>query len=148
MHGARYPALSPMHHIIYLSWATTPFSDEQLHALLQEARSHNTAAGITGILVYGNDCFMQVLEGEEATVRSLYEQIKGDARHRDVTAYADKAITQRAFGDWSMAFHSTTTHQFEGLVGYLQPANVAADATRLSLVDLHLLDLLRSFTQP
>lgn len=137
-----------MHHIIYLSWATTPFSDEQLHTLLQEARSHNTAAGVTGILVYGNECFMQVLEGEEAAVRSLYEHIKGDARHRDVTAYADKAITQRAFGDWSMAFHATTPRQFEALVGYLLPASVAVDATRLSLVDLHLLDLLRSFTQP
>lgn len=136
-----------MHHIIYLSWATTPCSDEQLHALLQEARSHNTQADITGILVYGNACFMQVLEGEEATVRSLYEQIKGDARHRDVTAYADKAIMQRAFAEWAMAFQAATPSQFEQLVGYLQPTDVTMDASRLSLMDLHLLDLLRSFTQ-
>lgn len=137
-----------MHHIIYLSWATRPFSDEQLHTLLRKARSRNTEVGITGFLLYGNDCFLQVLEGEEVAVRTLYEYIKGDARHRDVTAYADKPIPQRAFAEWAMAFQSTTPQQFEQLVGYLQPASVAVDASRLSLTDLHLLDVLRSFTQP
>ncbi|MBJ6145328.1 BLUF domain-containing protein [Hymenobacter sp. BT559] len=137
-----------MHHIIYLSWATHPFSNEQLQALLQEARSHNTAIGVTGILVYGNNCFLQVLEGEEATVRELYEYIKQDDRHRDVTAYADKAVTQRAFAGWSMAFEAASPQQFDELVGYLQPANVAFDAARLPLMDIHLLDLLRSFTLP
>jgi hypothetical protein len=136
-----------MHHIIYLSWATVPFSDEQLHALLQKARSHNEALGITGLLLHGNGCFLQVLEGEEATVRDLYEQIKRDTRHRDVTAYADKAIAQRAFTGWAMAFQATTPEQFEELAGYLEPADVTLDASRLSLVDMHLLDLLRSFTQ-
>jgi hypothetical protein len=137
-----------MHHIIYLSWATHPFSDEQLHALLQQARSHNTQADITGILLYGNGCFLQVLEGEEATVRRLYEHIKCDGRHRDVAAYADKAVTQRAFAEWAMAFQATTPQQFEEVVGYLRPAAVTVDASRLSLVDMHLLDLLRSFTLP
>lgn len=137
-----------MHHIIYLSWATAPFSDEQLRALLQEARSHNASLGVTGMLVYGNGCFLQVLEGEETTVRALYDYIKQDARHRDVTAYANKPITQRAFADWAMAFQATTPAQFEQLVGYLPPTDVTLDASRLSLVDMHLLDLLRSFTQP
>ena len=93
-----------MHRIIYLSWATRPFSDEQLHTLLRKARSRNIEVGITGFLLYGNDCFLQVLEGEEVAVRTLYEYIKGDARHRDVTAYADKPIPQRAFAEWAMAF--------------------------------------------
>jgi hypothetical protein len=137
-----------MHHIIYLSWATTPFSDEQLRTLLQEARSHNMSIGVTGILVYGNGCFLQVLEGEEATICALYDHIKQDARHRDVTAYANKAITQRAFADWAMAFQAATPAQFVQLAGYLPPADVTLDASRLSLMDIHLIDLLRSFTQP
>lgn len=137
-----------MHHIIYLSWATTPFSDEQLHTLLQEARSHNASVGVTGMLVYGNGCFMQVLEGEETTVRALYDYIKHDTRHRDVTAYADKAIEQRVFAEWEMAFQTATPAQFEQLAGYLQPADMQVDASRISLVDLQLLDLLRSFVTP
>jgi hypothetical protein len=137
-----------MHHIVYLSWATTPFSDEQLRTLLHHARRRNTEVGITGFLLYGNNCFLQVLEGEEVAVRSLYEYIKGDARHRDVTAYADKPIAQRAFAEWAMAFQATTPERFEHLAGYLRPADVHVDASRLSLVDLHLLDVLRSFVTP
>lgn len=137
-----------MHHIIYLSWATTPFNDQQLRDLLQEARSYNTQAGITGIMLYGNGCFMQVLEGEQATVHTLYEHIKLDARHRDVTAYADKAISQRAFGEWAMAFHHASPQQLAEATGYLDPAQVRVDAARLALADIHLIDLLRSFTQP
>jgi uncharacterized protein YaaQ len=137
-----------MYHIIYLSWPTTPFSDDQLRALLQQARRRNTEVGITGFLLYGNDCFLQVLEGEEVAVRSLYEYIKNDTRHRDVTAYADKPIAQRAFAEWAMAFQAATPEQFEQVAGYLRPTDMRVDATRLSLVDLHLLDLLRSFTQP
>jgi len=137
-----------MHHIIYLSWAAHPFSDEQLQTLLQTARSHNAQVDVTGILVYGNGCFLQVLEGEEATVRQLYDQIKQDNRHRNVTAYADKAVAQRAFAEWSMAYEAATPQQFEELAGYLRPANVAFDAARLPLIDIHLLDLLRSFTMP
>lgn len=136
-----------MHHLIYLSWATTPFSAHQLQDLLHQARSRNTQLGITGILLYGNGCFMQVLEGEQAIVHQLYEHIKLDARHRDVTAYADKAIPQRAFGEWAMAFHHATPQQLADLTGYLEPNNVCLDAARLTLTDLHLLDLLRSFTQ-
>lgn len=137
-----------MHHIIYLSWATTPFSDQQLHELLQQARQHNTQCGITGIMLYGNGYFMQVLEGEQATVHALYERIKQDGRHRDVTAYADKAITQRAFGEWAMAFHHASPQQLAQVAGYLAPDQVRVDAKRLALVDIHLIDLLRSFTLP
>lgn len=137
-----------MHHIIYLSWATAPFSDEHLHTLLQQARRRNAEVGVTGLLLYGNGCFLQVLEGEETAVRDLYEYIKHDTRHRDVTAYADKAITQRAFAEWTMAFQATSPEQFEELVGYLRPTDVLLDASRLSVVDKGLLDLLRSFTQP
>jgi hypothetical protein len=137
-----------MHHIIYLSWATTPFSDDQLRTLLSHARRCNAEVGITGFLLYGNNCFLQVLEGEEVAVRALYEYIKSDARHRDVTAYADKPIAQRAFAEWEMAFQATTPEQFEHLAGYLRPAEVNVDASRLSLMDMHLLDLLRAFTQP
>ena len=136
-----------MHHLIYLSWATSPLSDQELQDLLLTARRRNAELDVTGILLYGNGCFMQVLEGERATVHHLYEHIKRDARHRNVTAYADKAIAQRAFGEWAMAFHHATPQQLTELTGYLEPTDLRLDATRLSLTDLHLLDLLRSFTQ-
>jgi len=136
-----------MHRIIYLSWASTPLTDSQLEELLQTARRRNAQLNVSGILLYGNERFMQVLEGEETTVRALYEHIKGDARHYEVTAYADRLVPQRAFPEWAMAFQATTPQQFEDLAGYLgEPASAAVNAAALPLHELHLMDILRSFT--
>ncbi|MBJ6143474.1 BLUF domain-containing protein [Hymenobacter sp. BT559] len=134
-----------MHHIIYLSRASAPLSDDQLHDLLLQARTRNAALEVTGLLLYGNQQFMQVLEGEEEAVRTIYESIKGDPRHQNVTAYADKAIEQRAFEGWAMAFEATSAARFDELTGYLVPAGLTVDATRLRQTDTALLVLLRSF---
>jgi len=137
-----------MHHIIYLSWASAPLAEDQLQAILRSARRRNEQLNVTGIMVYGNQRFVQVLEGEEATVRALYEHIKRDARHHHIIAYADKPITHRAFADWAMAFQATTPQQFEEMAGYLVPTEVAVDTARLPQPDVHLIDILRSFTLP
>ena len=137
-----------MHHIIYLSWAVAPFSTGQLQELLTQARRHNTELGITGVLFYGNERFMQLLEGEEEEVRVLYELIKRDPRHQHIIAYADKPIAQRIFGQWAMAFQASDAHQAAELPGYLGSTDVAVDMSSLTQVDRNLFDLLRSFTLP
>jgi hypothetical protein len=137
-----------MHHVIYLSYAATPFTSAQLQALLTLARRRNAELAITGILFYGNERFMQVLEGEEEAVRALYELIKRDPRHHSVIAYADKPIAQRTFAQWAMAFAPSSPPQGAALAGYLGPTDVAVAVEGLSPVDKSLFDLLRSFTLP
>jgi uncharacterized protein YaaQ len=137
-----------MHHIIYLSCAVTPFTSTQLLHLLELARRRNTELAITGVLLYGNERFMQVLEGEEDAVRTLYEIIKQDTRHQYIIAYADKPIAKRAFAEWSMAFQPSGPQQSVEMAGYLGSSDVAIDTSALSLVDTKLVDLLRSFTLP
>ena len=133
------------HHLIYLSRATQPFSDANLLDLLTQARSYNASQDISGLLVYGNGQFLQVLEGEEAPVRALYEHIRRDPRHRDAVTFADKDIPARAFAGWGMAFQPVSAAQFEQLVGYLAPAELAFGQQGLSAVDEQLLHTLRGF---
>lgn len=52
------------HHLIYMSWATRPFTTAALASLLREPR----VSGVTGLLVYHEGRFVQVLEGEAAVV--------------------------------------------------------------------------------
>jgi hypothetical protein len=137
-----------MHHIIYLSQATVPFEETHLEQLLTQSRANNAQHGITGILLYGNEQFLQIIEGEEATVRALYAHICQDARHRDVTTYADKAITTRAFADWRMAFQPLVPRQLLDYASYLALADVHLERPGLSDSDQQLLQLLRSFVEP
>lgn len=66
-----------MFSIVYASSATTHFSPAQLAGLLAQCREHNSAADVTGMLLYKHGNFMQVLEGEEETVRALFTKISG-----------------------------------------------------------------------
>lgn len=138
-----------LHHVIYLSRATVVgFNDQQLQHSLRQATARNTALGVTGILLYGQEQFLQVLEGEPERVQTLYAHIRQDPRHREVTTYADKTIAQRAFAGWAMAYHPQDPQQLQQFAGLISPAELLLDKPGLTQVDQHLLQLLRSFVLP
>ena len=60
--------------VAYVSRAVQPMSSEDLLRLLQQCRANNSELGITGMLVYGNGTFLQVLEGEVGAVDKLVEE--------------------------------------------------------------------------
>lgn len=93
-----------LHTIIYSSREKTALSDEQKQELLEGARQHNSENGITGMLLYFDMVFFQVLEGPEDSLRALYAKIQNDPRHQDVTAHVDEAVSERLFPSWSMAY--------------------------------------------
>ncbi|UOQ68573.1 BLUF domain-containing protein [Hymenobacter volaticus] len=93
-----------MHHIIYMSRGVRPMSETDLRTLLQQARSENERQGITGALVYGDGQFMQIIEGEESVLATLYAKLLQDSRHVNVVKLADKQVLRRSFEDWSMGF--------------------------------------------
>ena len=49
----------------------------QLLDLLLECRENNRSSGVTGMLLYGNGTFLQVIEGEEPVIDDLVEKIQG-----------------------------------------------------------------------
>jgi hypothetical protein len=79
-------------------------SRDELVSLLREARAHNEAARLTGILLYRDQTFVQLLEGQRPRVESLYESIREDPRHTDVTTVVTREQLDRQFPDWSMGF--------------------------------------------
>ncbi len=90
--------------VSYISSSTRPMSVEDLKSLLAECRAYNTEHGVTGMLLYYNSTFMQVLEGEEQEIESLIERIRKDERHTEVKLIDRKTIDKREYGDWSMGF--------------------------------------------
>ena len=90
--------------VIYASAAVKPFTQAELTTLLRKARIKNTRLGISGMLLYDRGSFLQVLEGEIAAVRSLYEIIGKDPRHERVVKLLETTVSTRSFADWSMGF--------------------------------------------
>ena len=93
-----------LYHLCYASTQTRPFTGPQLAELLENARDTNARHRVTGLLLHREDSFLQVLEGDEADVRLIYERIREDPRHRNLNVLFAESIDEREFGDWRMAF--------------------------------------------
>jgi hypothetical protein len=88
--------------LLYASRATAPLKAAVQDSILEQSRRHNPARGITGILCYSDDLFLQVLEGSRDEVCELYNTIVRDQRHQDVRILSFEEIRERRFGHWTM----------------------------------------------
>lgn len=104
--------------IIYISSATHLFTKPELLELLTKCRDNNTKLGLTGMLLYKDGSFMQVLEGDEATVRALYAKVEADPRHRGVIVLLQGRTDERQFPDWSMGFRDLNSPEVVTTSGY------------------------------
>lgn len=109
--------MSSLIHCIYASAATVPFPPESLQRLLSAARERNQSLNVSGILLYVEGSFFQVLEGEPANVDALYARIGADKRHAAVTLVVREPIEERAFGDWSMGYAKMTPKDLASIPG-------------------------------
>jgi hypothetical protein len=108
--------------LIYQSLATTAITPHQLQSLLPKWRISNHAMGISGLLLYGEEEIIQVLEGPAESVRQCYEVIARDKRHYNVYTLADGLVPTRAFGQWSMGFTQLDAPDFSRIAGYVSPS--------------------------
>jgi hypothetical protein len=91
--------------LIYRSRSRIPAAErkQELGVLFTDARSRNKTRSVTGALLVSGDWFVQVLEGEEPTVRALFAGIERDGRHDSVTLLETGTVGERVFARWSMA---------------------------------------------
>ena len=92
--------------LIYSSEAAPGLAATQLEEMLAESRIRNQAHGITGVLVFVEGAFLQILEGEKDDVLDLMARIERDPRHHDIKVFYEQEVGERAFGSWSMAYLS------------------------------------------
>lgn len=94
----------PLISLVYASSAAYLFSDDELVDLLEDSVRCNKQAGISGLLLYKDSNFMQVIEGPEEAVMELYGRIHQDPRHKDILLLLKQTIPARQFADWRMGF--------------------------------------------
>jgi len=121
-----------MFHLVYVSSASQPFTKPELHALLEQARQKNGILGVTGMLLYKDGNFMQVLEGEQEVVTKLAGTIKPDPRDRGVLVLLTGTSEQRFFPDWSMGFRDLADQKAAKTPGYTDFMNTPLTGTEFS----------------
>ncbi len=104
--------------LIYTSEAKNNFSPGELQNLLLTARRNNDRDAITGMLLYEDGTFLQVLEGENEVIESTYQRIAADKRHHKIMLIARFEIDHRSFHDWEMGFFDASGGKLLQLPGY------------------------------
>ena len=125
--------------LLYASRPVAPLTTAVVDSILAQSRAHNPRLGITGVLCYSQDLFLQVLEGSRDAVCELYNTIVRDERHYHVRILSYEEIAERRFGNWTMGHVDVTTVNPSLLLKYaelpvLNPFSCSGKAS-LALLD-------------
>lgn len=115
--------------LVYVSSATKLFTKSQLEELLRTSRTNNQAAGVTGMLLYKDGNFIQVLEGDGEKVLTLFQRISADERHFGVSVLLRQEVSDRDFPEWSMGFRDLNDPDVQRLPGYSDFLNCSLPKT-------------------
>lgn len=130
--------------LVYHSRAIMPFTAAALDALLRKARLKNQQHSLSGLLLYTEGEFMQVLEGPQLAVEQLYAVIQADPRHEAVCTLSLESIERRAFPDWRMGYLPVDPETLKQATGFLPLAHTPGLAAH---PPTELWELLRGFAR-
>lgn len=131
-----------VYRVLYRSRATFQPSAAQLQELLAKARAENARLQISGLLLYSEGMFVQVLEGPEEAVRALYAKIEQDPRHTRVDTVSEGLQPARQFAEWSMDFGLVEGPEVERVLSAIEGQE---SRPGLNIVNARLQALLQAF---
>lgn len=120
----------------YASRANPDVTAKDFNDILKQAQENNAANGITGMLVFNKDYFLQTIEGPRAQINRLLYSLMADQRHHDLQLIETHELEHREWPKWSMNY-ATPTEQNTAIYlkysttvdfnPYLLSANAARD---------------------
>lgn len=97
--------------ISYVSSAIEGLSDKEIDRVLYQTKTFNNENDITGLLVYSEGNFFQLIEGEVEVVKDLYyNKIEKDSRHHNIVKFLEKKITEASYDGY---YVDKVTSRFE-----------------------------------
>ena len=129
--------------VIYRSRSiiAAPLQDMEVRAIVSASERNNKNNNITGFLLFDQQWFVQVLEGDEEAIRATYEKIRRDARHTDLTVLSEREVRARAFPEWSMgaairSAQNADVFDRHGIDGSVAPESLTCPAIVALAMDL------------
>jgi FAD-dependent sensor of blue light len=115
--------------LIYASRSAEAFQEHEIPELLQQVRVANAKQQLTGMLLYINGSFLQVLEGPPEQVDAVFGKLQIDKRHTDVRLISRETLSERAFEGWTMMHKTLDPVEAGELIGeteyFASPAWIA-----------------------
>lgn len=91
--------------LAYVSLSRLRLDETTLSDILEASQRNNARDEITGILMYHDDIFFQMLEGDRSAVeKCYYGRISGDPRHKSLSLMWTDVVKSRTFSDWAMGY--------------------------------------------
>jgi hypothetical protein len=119
--------------VVYVSSGVRAFTDAEILEILTQARRNNERCGITGMLLFRDGNFLQVLEGPEAAVKETLQKIERDERHKGILVLKTNPISERNFAEWTMAFRDISLEALKNVEGYSPFMEMSFDSEELRL---------------
>ena len=91
-----------IYRLTYRSVSNATMTWTTLSGILEQSLTNNNWDKITGLLMWLEQRFVQVLEGPHEAVTDCYDRICKDGRHQSVELLALHTVPSRLFPDWSM----------------------------------------------
>ena len=89
--------------LVYVSNRKPNCTSEEIENILASCKKNNPPLNITGVLLYSDKKFIQLVEGESDVIMPLYDKIKLDPRHSNTMMISYSPIKQKSFPSWHMA---------------------------------------------
>ncbi len=126
---------------LYASRANQPLLPTTIDTIVEQSRRNNPARGITGLLCFVDDVYVQVLEGGRDAVCDLFTTIVRDDRHHGLRLLAFEEVGERRFGNWNMGQVNIAKVNTALLLKYserpvLDPFSISGHATMALLNEL------------
>lgn len=128
-----------IYQLLYASSAITLLEQEDLKQILQSSRRNNPKSGITGLLLYQDGNFIQLLEGNKEAVKQTYDRIAEDERHAGLLILSERFHEERLFPEWAMGFRDAG--ELANLPGFsdflandMTPASFQDDPDRIAVL--------------
>jgi hypothetical protein len=120
-----------VHQLIYSSSSRKKILKSHLYIILRQARKNNKMIDVTGLLIYSDLHFFQILEGEKKVVLELFSKISNDKRHSDIQILSENNVDVRSFPTWEMAYATPSAKELATWSGLQSTTTVEATLSSL-----------------
>jgi hypothetical protein len=101
--------------ILYCSLASKPMDHEAIQRLTRSAAKLNRMDHITGMLMYADGVFVQLIEGPRGAVNELWARLLRDKRHYGVVQlFCRREVELRVCNGWDM--HYVTRENLRSII--------------------------------